>query len=85
MAGNYYFSFSYQADKTLPTGLILKKNGQEMVKTFDDKAGYTYVDNGSNSACLELQQGDRVNVVLPEGCHVQGFGNCTTFSGFLMA
>ncbi|TWW63523.1 hypothetical protein D4764_03G0005310 [Takifugu flavidus] len=43
------------------------------------------LDNASSTACLELQRGDHVSVVLPNGCHVSGIGGTTSFTGFSSA
>uniref|UniRef100_A0A674M9D1 C1q domain-containing protein n=1 Tax=Takifugu rubripes TaxID=31033 RepID=A0A674M9D1_TAKRU len=86
VTGYYCFSFSYQADKREQSGLTLMKNSEAIVKAFNsNKPGSQHVDNASSTACLELQQGDKVSVVLPNGCHVCGIGGTTSFTGFLIS
>uniref|UniRef100_A0A674N3L4 Complement C1q tumor necrosis factor-related protein 4-like n=1 Tax=Takifugu rubripes TaxID=31033 RepID=A0A674N3L4_TAKRU len=84
--GYYCFSFSYRADKREQSGLTLMKNSEAIVKAFNsNKPGSQHVDNASSTACLELQQGDKVSVVLPKSCHVCGIGGTTSFTGFLIS
>nr|XP_046237553.1 complement C1q-like protein 4 [Scatophagus argus] len=84
-AGYYYFSFFYRAGKELQSGLTLMKNSTVIVKAFDNKPPSVHsIDNAGNAACLELQAGDQVFVILPAKHQVWGANNCTTFSGFLI-
>lgn len=86
VAGYYYFSFFYQAQKGRKSGLALVKNSEVIVKTFDDtKPGPEYTDNGGNNACLELKAGDKVFVRLLANCHVLASAKATTFTGFLIS
>ncbi|TWW63322.1 hypothetical protein D4764_03G0003300 [Takifugu flavidus] len=62
------------------------KNSEAIVKAFNsNKPGSQHVDNASSTACLELQRGDHVSVVLPNGCHACGIGGTTSFTGFLIS
>ncbi|TWW63528.1 complement C1q tumor necrosis factor-related protein 3-like [Takifugu flavidus] len=86
VTGYYCFSFSYRADKREQSGLTLMKNSEAIVKAFNsNKPGIQHVDNASSTACLELQRGDHVSVVLPNGCHACGIGGTTSFTGFLIS
>ncbi|XP_056884375.1 complement C1q tumor necrosis factor-related protein 3-like isoform X1 [Takifugu flavidus] len=86
VTGFYCFSFSYQADKREQSGLTLMKNDEAIVKAFNsNQPGIQHVDNASSTACLELQRGDHVSVVLPKSCHVCGIGKTTSFTGFLIS
>ncbi|TWW53008.1 cerebellin-3-like [Takifugu flavidus] len=85
VTGYYCFSFSYRADKREQSGLTLMKNDEAIVAFNSNKPGCLHVDNASSTACLELQRGDKVSVVLPNGCHVCGIGGTTSFTGFLIS
>ncbi|CAF91132.1 unnamed protein product [Tetraodon nigroviridis] len=83
--GFYCFSFSYHARQTQPSGLNLMKNNEVILKSFSErKMEGSFVDNASSTACLQLNSGDTVYVSLPASYHVQGTGDCTSFSGFLV-
>lgn len=85
-AGYYSFSFFYQADKSRKSGLRLMKNSEVIVKTYDgNHQGPNFTDNGGNTACLQLQAGDKVFVRLLATCHVKASDSVTTFSGFLLS
>nr|XP_046236909.1 complement C1q-like protein 4 [Scatophagus argus] len=85
-AGYYYFSFFYRAGKELQSGLTLMKSSTVIVKAFDNKPPNVHsIDNAGNAACLELQAGDQVFVILPAKHQVWGSNDCTTFSGFLIS
>ncbi|XP_039465643.1 complement C1q subcomponent subunit B-like [Oreochromis aureus] len=87
IAGVYYFIIFCHARGDRSQRLYLYKNNEVMVMTNDhaiDIDTSRETDNGGNAVFLQLQQGDKVYVVLEEETHVWGGESQTTFSGFLV-
>ncbi|XP_053199119.1 cerebellin-2-like [Scomber japonicus] len=83
VAGIYHFTFLYHAGGERASKLILKRNGEEITMTGDNKSQYEKSNNGGNAVCLQMKKMDRVCVVLAANCHVWGSEH-TSFSGFLV-
>ncbi|XP_026209268.1 complement C1q-like protein 4 [Anabas testudineus] len=84
VAGVYYFNFFYHAGGSHQGQLFLYKNDQIVVMTHDHQSDTDTADNGGNAVFLQLQQGDRVYVRLAANRHIWGYGQHTTFNGFLV-
>ncbi|GAA6222674.1 complement C1q-like protein 4 [Lates japonicus] len=82
--GVYYFIFFFRAEGKHPSGLILCKNDNPIIKSDDTQASYDPADTGGNAVVLELEKGDEVHMRLPKGNHVWAAERHTTFSGFLV-
>uniref|UniRef100_A0A671XEK4 Complement C1q-like protein 4 n=1 Tax=Sparus aurata TaxID=8175 RepID=A0A671XEK4_SPAAU len=85
VAGVYYFTIFSHAGGAHPATLYLFKNNEHIITTQDHQSDYDTADNGGNAVFLQLQQGDQVYVRLAENCHIWGYNQHTTFSGFLVS
>ncbi|XP_030286575.1 complement C1q subcomponent subunit C-like [Sparus aurata] len=85
VTGVYHFSFFYHAGGKHKARLTLFKNDKKIVKSSNHQTGSNTADNGGNAVVLQLQQGDKVYVSMPENHHVWATSISTSFSGFLLS
>lgn len=84
MNGVYYFGFSAFANEKYSMGVHLRKNGEQVVATYDYNSSHKDV-NGANRAVLMLEKGDEVHIGLWSRLHVfDSYNSVSTFSGFLI-
>ncbi|XP_072541551.1 complement C1q tumor necrosis factor-related protein 3-like [Salminus brasiliensis] len=82
--GVYYFGFSAFANAKNSMGVHLRKNGQQIVSTYDYNSNHKDV-NGANRAILLLEKGDQVYIGLWTGLKIfDSYNSVSTFSGFLL-
>ncbi|XP_076849876.1 complement C1q tumor necrosis factor-related protein 3-like [Brachyhypopomus gauderio] len=82
--GVYYFGFSAFANNAHSMGVCLRKNGQNIVATYDYNSNHKDV-NGANRAVLLLEKGDQVHIGLWSGLSIfDSYNSVSTFSGFLL-
>ncbi|KAI4895417.1 hypothetical protein NFI96_013583 [Prochilodus magdalenae] len=82
--GVYYFGFSAFANGQNGMGVHLRKNGQQVVATYDYNTNHKDV-NGANRAILQLEKGDQVYIGLWSGLNIfDSYNSVSTFSGFLL-
>ncbi|XP_031616199.2 complement C1q-like protein 3 [Oreochromis aureus] len=84
IAGVYYFTIFCHARGGRSQRLYLYKNNEVMVMTNDLSTADTETDNGGNAVFLQLQEGDKVYVLMEQETHVWGSESQTTFSGCLV-
>ncbi|KAI4808336.1 hypothetical protein KUCAC02_000400 [Chaenocephalus aceratus] len=84
VAGVYYFTIFFHAGWDHEAKLMLYKNNDVVVVTYDHASTSDTADNGGNAVFLQLVQGDQVYVRLGVNTHVWGSDYPTTFSGFLV-
>ncbi|KAB5577389.1 hypothetical protein PHYPO_G00209350 [Pangasianodon hypophthalmus] len=82
--GVYYFGFSAFATGQYSMGVHLRKNGEQVVATYDYNSSHKDV-NGANRAVLILEKGDEVYIGLWSGLHIfDSYNRVSTFTGFLI-
>ncbi|KAL7865295.1 hypothetical protein SRHO_G00105420 [Serrasalmus rhombeus] len=80
--GVYYFGFSAFANGRNSMGVHLRKNGQQIVASYDYNSTHKDV-NGANRAILQLEKGDQVYITLWGGLQIfDSYNSVSTFSGF---
>ncbi|KAF4086594.1 hypothetical protein AMELA_G00085290 [Ameiurus melas] len=83
--GVYYFGFSAFANGKSSMGVHLRKNGNQVVATYDYNSNHKDV-NGANRAVLILEKGDEVYIGLWSQLHIfDSHNSVSTFSGFLIS
>ncbi|KAK3568706.1 hypothetical protein QTP86_013885 [Hemibagrus guttatus] len=83
--GVYYFGFSAFANGQSRMGVHLRKNGEQVVATYDYNSNHKDV-NGANRAVLMLEKGDEVYIELWSGLQIfDSYNSVSTFSGFLIS
>ncbi|XP_063064994.1 complement C1q-like protein 2 [Engraulis encrasicolus] len=83
--GVYYFRFTVRDDLASEAMVIrMNKNGEKVMWLYDhgNDANPTYLSSGLT---LELEKGDTINLMIPEGKRlIDTDNNFCTFSGFLL-